>query len=541
MVVRMCAFPVLCLAVRRWGGRVARAFAALALVGGAAFADPPDLVGRVGVVDGPVSLHPATGDEAVESPTNHPLTIGDALRTATGGRVEIEFPGVRLWLGEDGELAIDGVGDDGLRFDLRTGRVRIGLDEGASRPAVHVVAGEAAIDLRRAGDYRIDTGPAGTALVVRAGLARIEAGGAIAYPGTGQRVEVAFGGLAVPTHIDAGDAVDDFDRWVAARLAGDQPAAPRYVPAALPGWRDLDAYGTWERHALYGPIWSPSWVPDGWAPYRNGYWTWTAHWGWTWVDAAPWGFAPFHFGRWTHWGGRWCWVPGHLGPRPPFSPALVVFIDRGHPVFPRHHRGERPRHWAPLAPHETFVPAVPASSRFVDRVNASHRLWQGRDAPGVVPRHDGATVAGGEQRVRTWPRLDRRFGGRGDERFGGRAGGRDGTRDWRFARPPAGVPPVAPLPPLPPPRAAPVAPAAIPAAPAAIPARPAAIPVAPPFSRPLPPPPRERPAASAAPATVAPVPPGAPASRTGPHRRWTGDGAAGHPGGRPFERPPGRF
>jgi hypothetical protein len=22
-------------------------------------------------------------------------------------------------------------------------------------------------------------------------------------------------------------------------------------------------------------------------------------WGWTWVDNAPWGFAPFHYGRWV--------------------------------------------------------------------------------------------------------------------------------------------------------------------------------------------------------------------------------------------------
>ena len=31
-------------------------------------------------------------------------------------------------------------------------------------------------------------------------------------------------------------------------------------------------------------------------------WVWLRPWGWTWVDDAPWGFAPFHYGRWLWWG-----------------------------------------------------------------------------------------------------------------------------------------------------------------------------------------------------------------------------------------------
>ena len=49
-------------------------------------------------------------------------------------------------------------------------------------------------------------------------------------------------------------------------------------------------------------------------------------WGWTWVDYAPWGFAPFHYGRWVYIGGSWCWAPGHRVARPVYSPAMVAWI-----------------------------------------------------------------------------------------------------------------------------------------------------------------------------------------------------------------------
>ncbi len=67
-------------------------------------------------------------------------------------------------------------------------------------------------------------------------------------------------------------------------------------------------------------------VPAGWAPYRNGHWAWIDPWGWTWVDDAPWGFAPFHYGRWTVVDDRWGWVPGPVRQRAVYAPALVAFI-----------------------------------------------------------------------------------------------------------------------------------------------------------------------------------------------------------------------
>jgi len=64
-------------------------------------------------------------------------------------------------------------------------------------------------------------------------------------------------------------------------------------------------------------------MPAGWAPYREGHWAWVEPWGWTWIDDEPWGFAPFHYGRWAFVAGAWSWVPGRLDPavRPVYAPA----------------------------------------------------------------------------------------------------------------------------------------------------------------------------------------------------------------------------
>ena len=72
------------------------------------------------------------------------------------------------------------------------------------------------------------------------------------------------------------------------------------------------------RRGLY-----PAAVAADWAPYRDGYWTTVGAWGLTWVDSAPWGYAPSHYGRWVKVGWRWAWCPGGYVGRPHWAPALV--------------------------------------------------------------------------------------------------------------------------------------------------------------------------------------------------------------------------
>ena len=112
----------------------------------------------------------------------------------------------------------------------------------------------------------------------------------------------------------------------------DESQSARYVSPDVVGYEDLDDNGSWRSDPGYGYVWVPTRVASGWAPYQDGHWAWISPWGWTWVDDAPWGYAPFHYGRWVSLGGTGAWVPGPRQVEPVYAPALVVFIGggRGH-------------------------------------------------------------------------------------------------------------------------------------------------------------------------------------------------------------------
>src|SRR5437016_591981 len=122
------------------------------------------------------------------------------------------------------------------------------------------------------------------------------------------------------------------------------------VRAIWLGVEDLDDYGDWRSSPEYGDVWFPR-VSAGWAPYREGHWAWIDPWGWTWVDDDPWGYAPFHYGRWAAFGGRWGWIPGPVAVRPVYAPALVVFVGGGGFVAGGNVA------WFAMGPREVYVPS----------------------------------------------------------------------------------------------------------------------------------------------------------------------------------------
>jgi hypothetical protein len=96
----------------------------------------------------------------------------------------------------------------------------------------------------------------------------------------------------------------------------------------------LDAHGRWVETPEYGLVWIPADVGAEWRPYANGRWVDTDR-GWTFVAAEPWGWAPFHYGRWLYYPGRgWAWLPGYE-----WAPAWVTWRYGGGVVG-----------WAPLGP-----------------------------------------------------------------------------------------------------------------------------------------------------------------------------------------------
>src|ERR1019366_7452916 len=155
----------------------------------------------------------------------------------------------------------------------------------------------------------------------------------------------------------------------------DESLSARYVSREVDGYEDLDQYGRWANQPGYGQVWMPTTVAADLTPYHDGHWAWIAPWGWTWVDEAPWGFAPFHYGRWANYRGAWVWVPGTMVARPVYAPALVAFVGgprAGLSISIGGGGGGVGVAWFPLGPHEVYRPAYRVSEVYVRQVNITH-------------------------------------------------------------------------------------------------------------------------------------------------------------------------
>jgi len=86
---------------------------------------------------------------------------------------------------------------------------------------------------------------------------------------------------------------------------------------------DLSSYGQWMDYPSYGRVWICN--EAGFRPYYSGgHWAYTTY-GWTWVSDYDWGWAPFHYGRWSFDAGYgWFWVPGYE-----WAPAWVGWRSGG--------------------------------------------------------------------------------------------------------------------------------------------------------------------------------------------------------------------
>ena len=120
-------------------------------------------------------------------------------------------------------------------------------------------------------------------------------------------------------------------------------ATPAQRASAQPGisvsfqtfYDQLSPHGQWIDDPTHGYVWTPRGVGRDFRPYYSGgRWAMTSY-GNTWVSDYAWGWAPFHYGRWTYdpfYG--WMWVPGTT-----WGPAWVSWRGGGE------YYG-----WAPMGP-----------------------------------------------------------------------------------------------------------------------------------------------------------------------------------------------
>jgi hypothetical protein len=200
-------------------------------------------------------------------------------------------------------------------FFLAQGRAIVRLRALEAGEVARIDTPNTQIVLTRPGLYRIDVTPdrLRTSLVVREGEATMPTQGGMQQVLPGQTAQ-ADGLDATFVDVRHGIATDGFDSWSANRDRRYQRrTATQYVSPQMVGYAELDDYGRWENDATYGAVWYPTLgrrsrlgaVPQRLLDDVPAY-------GWTWVDAAPWGYAPSHYGRWVHNGGRWGWCPGRV-------------------------------------------------------------------------------------------------------------------------------------------------------------------------------------------------------------------------------------
>jgi len=339
--------------------------------------DPPSRVARLGYLRGTVSFQPAGESEWGAASPNRPLTTGDRLWTEGGARAELNTGSATIRLDGGTDFGFLDLDDRILQMELTQGTVTVHVRRLGRGEVIEVDTPNQAFSILEPGTYRVEAGEDGqsTLVTVRDGAGEASGGG--------DTYTIQAGQSARFTGTDRLDASlllpgrpDEFEDWGMARerRAGASPSA-RYVSHDVVGYEDLDDYGTWGSDPSYGHVWTPTRVPSDWAPYRDGHWAWIAPWGYTWVDDAPWGFAPFHYGRWVTVRGRWGWVPGPTTVQAVYAPALVAFIGGpgfGLSITAGGGGSMAEVAWFPLGPREVYVPGYHVSRAYVDRVNVSN-------------------------------------------------------------------------------------------------------------------------------------------------------------------------
>ena len=362
----------------------------LAASAGTAWADPPARAGRIAEVSGSAWLFDPETKAWVRVLRNQTIGQGDQMRTDARSRVTVRVGSSTVWLDEESDIEVLQMDDAATVLRVAAGDLALRLRTAQTAQETRIQTREGVISPEMEGLFRIDQLDRGSRLAVLQGRAQFDSdpGAPVQRAWLREGEQAEFWWAEAPRIERQQISRDKFSAWFTAQdqaegalaLGDDQP----YVSPEMTGAEDLNQNGNWEVAAEYGNVWIPTRVAVGWEPYRDGRWVWTRQWGWSWVDNAPWGFAPFHYGRWIQHRGRWAWAPGRFEPRPAYSPALVAWVGGPQVSIGVTVGGTRrppQTGWAPLAPRQNYVPAYPHSSQYTERFR-----WD--RAPGNAPRND---------------------------------------------------------------------------------------------------------------------------------------------------------
>jgi hypothetical protein len=348
--------------------------------------DPPSRVARLAYTQGSVSFQPAGTADWVTAGLNRPVTTGDELWSDHDGRIELQLDGSLIRLSSDTGFSFLNLSDNVTQVQLTTGTLLVRVRRLDDNETYEIDTPNLAFSILRPGLYRISVNEAGdsTAIKIHSGEGEVTGGGTAYTVHPNDSYTFSGTDQLYANSESYGNNEDQFDSWAANRDRHSQnSSSARYVSPDVVGYEDLDDHGSWRHTPDNGDVWFPRTSVPGWAPYHNGHWDYIEPWGYTWVDDEPWGFAPFHYGRWVSYEGSWGWVPapprseGVVYVRPVYAPALVAWV--GGPQFaigigvggggyaPGQSVG-----WFPLGPREVYVPSYRVSRNYVNNVNVSN-------------------------------------------------------------------------------------------------------------------------------------------------------------------------
>jgi hypothetical protein len=343
----------------------------------AAEVDPPTRAARLSYVGGTVSFQPQ-GEENdwVAAEVNRAITTGDKIWVEQGGRAEIQTANSVVRLNGHTNFSFLAAEDEVTQIHLSLGVMTVNLMRLSGTETYEIDTPQVAFTLLRSGSYRLEVNEAGdiTVINVREGEGETTIKGKTTPLHANDQVVTK--GNPVSDYRHALPVPDEFDSWSNERnLRMLRSGSVKALAPGLVGATDLDDYGSWRSTPIYGNVWFPTTVIADWAPYRFGHWSFVAPWGWTWVDDAPWGYAPFHYGRWVMVGESWGWAPGPVSVSAVYAPALVSFMGGVELAGILD-----PVSWVALSWGEPWFPSFSASLKYYNAVNVCGSIF----APGVL-------------------------------------------------------------------------------------------------------------------------------------------------------------
>jgi FecR protein. len=321
-----------------------------------------------------VSFVPAGENDWVEAQINRPLITGDKLWTDHDSRAELEIGSSALRLDAQTSFDFLNLDDQTAQIELTEGSLNLRVRRLYDNQVYEIDTPTLAFVINRVGEYRLTVLPNGQSTVVN-----VLQGGGDAYGENGARSRIEEGqsvtfndsGLR-DYYTDSLPPPDSFDEFCRQR---DGRSGPRQVARLRVRGRDRLSGPRRQRRLERRARVRSRLVPDdrrgrlvalSQRPLGLG-----RRVGWTWIDDAPWGFAPFHYGRWAYIGNRWGWCPGAIGVRPYYAPALVAFIGGGVSVGVA---VGGPVGWFPLGPRDVYFPGYHVSQRYFTNVNVTNTV-----------------------------------------------------------------------------------------------------------------------------------------------------------------------